>query len=450
MGRPPLEPWKQPDDAPLPVKSRRQPALLFAGLMVGGALALTGASFLTPEQVAKLSSLVPAPPKNALPSAAPAAPTAPVEPVVEAAPAGPGPIPGPPDDLALRHLEGVTVEAKRPRLVILHPRLATAVNASVLLVTFRADATVAEANAALRKANVVVISEALGVLSVRVLSPDDRDISPTEEAQSVLTAERAVASVALSPVPGDGALRGAEKGFASKDAPSRCDHASARLEKRFRTRAHMGKVPWCKSAAMKINGKSLDVAMIKFETGEWVAALLEGEKIFPLEVKVSAVDSPHNVLGLSADEIAANVSAELTGREHWVLRTRQGQFTVGNFLSELDGRVKPPPLEGVRKQFAPALAPLEGARAGCFDSSLQRDKATQGAVVNVMFKIHPDGRVTDVSTAWTSPRGDGAALELSAKCLRDAAAALKFPPSTTEDIWEWTEVYSVYGSTTGR
>lgn len=449
MARGPLEPWKQPDPEDKPVKSRRQPALLFLGLMVAGAGILFGVSQLSPAQVEAIAKLVPKtpPPPKEVPAAPPPA-TAPDAPTPAEA-AGPGPIPGPVGDLASKHLEGVAIEAKLPQLVIIHPRLAIAVRASTLNVTFREDATVGEANAALRKAGVLVISEAFGIVSVRVLSPDERDVSPMEEAQSVLMAERAVSNVALDAQQG-GPIKGAEKGLASKDAPARCDFASSKLEKKFRTKAHMGKVPWCKSAAMRINGKSLDVAMIKFETGEWVAAVIEGETIFPLEVKVSAVDSPHNVLGLSADEISANTSAELTGREHWVMRTRQGQYTVGMFLSELDGRLKPPPLDGVRKQFGPALAPLEGARAGCFDQSLQRDKATQGAVVNVMFKIHPTGKVTDVATAWTAPRGDGAALELSAKCLREAAAKLSFPPSTTEDIWEWTEVYSLYGTTTGR
>ncbi len=55
MARGPMEPLKLAAAEEVQVKSRRQPALLFVGLLGAGAAALFGASFLSPEQVSAMA-----------------------------------------------------------------------------------------------------------------------------------------------------------------------------------------------------------------------------------------------------------------------------------------------------------------------------------------------------------------------------------------------------------
>jgi hypothetical protein len=89
---------------------------------------------------------------------------------------------------------------------------------------------------------------------------------------------------------------------------------------------------------------------------------------------------------------------------------------------------------------------MNKVRLGCIDEYVAKQPDTPGQAVNLSWKIHPGGDVSDI----TLKRGGEIASDLEFLELEECIAAelrrLTFPSHDSEDIFELTETYPVVRS----
>jgi hypothetical protein len=183
---------------------------------------------------------------------------------------------------------------------------------------------------------------------------------------------------------------------------------------------------------------------VVFSPTSWMVAVVEGTTLFPLEARAADATSPHNVLGLSAQELETQDSQRLTGKTHWLNRTRRGRVWLARTESHLEDPWKRVGVLQPHEEYAKSLEQLRAAMAPCTEMALNKDPGAAGAIVVLTYKLHPDGNVSGIQSEWTVDFGDKGVRDEAAACLREVLAQTRFSTSPWEDVLEMTEVVGLY------
>ncbi|MCL4396217.1 MAG: hypothetical protein M1482_15680, partial [Chloroflexi bacterium] len=113
---------------------------------------------------------------------------------------------GPDGDLAAAHIPDIPFPGADPTDIGVHPLFGIKASRTRLLLGFKPSATVAQANAALRGAGVILLGGLPDLGLLLVVAPDTPDFSGLLAAQRSLRSDAAVSLAALSTVAGDNAV----------------------------------------------------------------------------------------------------------------------------------------------------------------------------------------------------------------------------------------------------